>query len=36
MIVALAGNGAKTPKVRARAGNSFTNLLGCHFFMAQM
>jgi hypothetical protein len=35
-MLALAGNGANTPKVIARAGSSFTILFGCHFFMAQM
>jgi hypothetical protein len=35
-MLALAGIGAKTPKVKARAGRIFTVLFGCHFFMAQM
>jgi hypothetical protein len=35
-MLALAGNGAKTPKVNARAGKIFIALLVCHFFMAQM
>jgi hypothetical protein len=33
-MLALAGTGAKTPKVNARAGSSFTVLFGCHIFMA--
>jgi hypothetical protein len=35
-MLALAGIGANAPKVRARAGISFTVLFGCHIFMAQM
>jgi hypothetical protein len=35
-MLALAGIGANSPKVIARAGSSFTVLFGCHFFMAQM
>jgi hypothetical protein len=35
-MLALAGIGANTPNVSARAGSSFTVLFGCHFFMAQM
>jgi hypothetical protein len=33
---AVAGSGAKTPKVKARAGRIFIVLLVCHLFMAQM
>jgi hypothetical protein len=35
-MLALAGIGAKTPKVSAREVSSFTVLFGCHIFMAQM
>jgi hypothetical protein len=35
-MLALAGIGAKTPKISARAGSNFTVLFGCHIFMAQM
>jgi hypothetical protein len=35
-MLALAGVGAKTPKISARAGSRFTMLFGCHIFMAQM
>jgi hypothetical protein len=35
-MLALAGIGANTPKVSARAGSNFNALFGCHIFMAQM
>jgi hypothetical protein len=35
-MLALAGIGTKTPKVKARAGRIFIDLFDCHVFMAQM
>jgi hypothetical protein len=35
-MAALAGIGAKTPNVKARAGRILTVLFSCHVFMAQM
>jgi hypothetical protein len=35
-MLALAGIGAKTPNVKARAERIFIILFSCHVFMAQM
>jgi hypothetical protein len=35
-MLALAGIGTRNPRVRAAAGNNFSVLFGCHFFMVQM
>jgi hypothetical protein len=35
-MLALAGIGARDPKVKARTGRNLNSFVGCHFFMAQM